>query len=159
VEPIAKIPDPLEPAHLRPISILLSFFFISIPPALSKALEIQMRDQMVCSLKSVGVLDVFQSGFRSGHSTVTSLLNITDGIHGYLNRGLFVVLMLLDFSKAFDSVDHDLLCHKLERFFDFSSSAVGFIRSYLTGRSQCVSAGGRCASGIGLGFSSFPAFH
>jgi hypothetical protein len=35
-----------------------------------------MRDQMVCSLKSVGALDVFQSGFRSGHSTVTALLNI-----------------------------------------------------------------------------------
>jgi hypothetical protein len=44
--------------------------------------------------------------------------------------------VLLDFSKAFDSVDRDLLCHK--RFFDFSSSAVGFIRSYLTERSQCV---------------------
>jgi hypothetical protein len=53
-----------------------------------------------------------------------------------------VVMVLLDFSKAFDSVDHDLLCHKLERFFDFSSSAVGFIRSYLTEKSQCVSAGG-----------------
>jgi hypothetical protein len=52
-----------------------------------------------------------------------------------------VILVLLDFSKAFDSVDHDLLCHKLERFFDFSSSAVGFIRSYLNERSQCVSAG------------------
>jgi hypothetical protein len=127
-----KIPDPLESAHLRPISIL---------PALSKALEILMRDQMVCFLKSVGALDVFQSGFRSGHSTVTALLNITDDIHGYLDRGLFVVLVLLDFSKAFDSVDHDLLCHKLEHFFDFSSSAVGFIRSYLTERSQCVSAG------------------
>jgi hypothetical protein len=93
------------------------------------------------------LLDVFQSGFRSGHSTVTALLNITDDIHGYLDQGLFVVLVLLDFSKAFDSVDHDLLCHKLERFFDFSSSAVGFIRSYLTKRSQCVSAG-RVLSGF-----------
>jgi hypothetical protein len=86
-----------------------------------------MHDQIVCFLESVSALDVLQSGFRSGHSTVTAL-NITDDIHGYLDRGLFVVLVLLDFSKAFDSVDHDLLCHKLERFFDFSSLTVGFIR-------------------------------
>jgi hypothetical protein len=86
---------------------------------MSKALEILMRDQIVCFLESVDALDVFQSGFRSGHSTVTTLLNITDDIYGYLDRGLFVVMVLLDFSKAFDPV---------ERFFDFSSSAVGFLR-------------------------------
>jgi hypothetical protein len=62
----------------------------------------------------LGALDVFQSGFRSDHSTVT-LLNITDDIHASTHkyRGLFVVLVLLDFFKAFDSVDRDLLCHKL----------------------------------------------
>jgi hypothetical protein len=110
-----KIPDPLEPAHLKPISIL---------SALSEALEILMRDQMTCFLESVGALDVFQSGFRSGHSTVPALLNIKDDVHGYLYRGLFVVLVLLDFSKAFDLVEHDLLRQKLERFFDFFSSAL-----------------------------------
>jgi hypothetical protein len=116
---------------------------------------------MVCFLKSVSALDVFQSGFRFGHSTVTILLNITYDVHGYLDR------VLLDFSKAFDSVDHDLLCHK--RFFDFSSSAGGFIQSNLTERSQCVGAGGLFSCflpvltgvphGIGPGFSSFNAFH
>jgi hypothetical protein len=54
-----------------------------------------MRDQMVCFLESVGALDVFQFGFRSGHSTVTALLNVTDDIHGYLDGGLFVILVLL----------------------------------------------------------------
>jgi hypothetical protein len=53
-----------------------------------------------------------------------------------------VVLALLDFSKTFNFVDHDLLSQKLERFFDFTSPAVGVIRSYLTEMSQCVSAGG-----------------
>jgi hypothetical protein len=107
---------------LRPISIL---------PVLSKELEILIRDQMVCFLESVGALDVFQSGFRFSHSTVTALLNITDDVHRYLHWGLFVVLVLLDFSKALDSVEHDLLRQKLERFFDFFSSAPGFMSSYL----------------------------
>jgi hypothetical protein len=74
VVPNAKIPYPLEPAHLGPISIL---------PALSKAFW-----NSVYFLESVGALDVFQSGVRSGHSTVTALLNITNDIHGYLDRGL-----------------------------------------------------------------------
>jgi hypothetical protein len=49
-----------------------------------------------------------------------------------------VALLLLDFSMAFDSVDHELLCRKLVRFFGFSSSAVRFLESYLRRRSQCV---------------------
>jgi hypothetical protein len=52
--PIAKIPDPLEPAHFRSIRIL---------PTLSKALEILMHEQMVCFLESVDVLDVFPIWF------------------------------------------------------------------------------------------------
>jgi ribonucleases P/MRP protein subunit RPP40 len=50
--------------------------------------------------------------------------------------------VLLDFSKAFDTVDHALLCLKLGRIYGFSGSAVSFIESYLSGRFQCVCAGG-----------------
>jgi hypothetical protein len=52
VVPVAKVPDPLEPGHFRPISIL---------PALSKALEIVMKDQMVAYLTDVGALNPLQS--------------------------------------------------------------------------------------------------
>jgi hypothetical protein len=111
-----------------------------------------MRDLLVCFLESVGALDVFQYGFRSGHSTVTALLNITD----HISRSLFVVLVLFDFSKAFDSVDHDLLCHKLERFFDFYSSAVGFIMWRIV---WFLTSFEECAPGIGPEFSFFHALH
>jgi Reverse transcriptase (RNA-dependent DNA polymerase) len=47
-------------------------------------------------------------------------------------------LILLDFKKAFDSVDHNLLCNKLVTLFGFSSSAVNLIKSYLEGRTQTV---------------------
>jgi hypothetical protein len=80
----------------------------------------------------VGALVPLQSGFRPNHSTVTALLNITDNIYGMLDQGYFVTLLLLDFSKAFDSIDHLLLCRKLESRYGFSSSAVSFLSSYIS---------------------------
>jgi hypothetical protein len=127
--PIAKVADPLKPEDYRPISIL---------PALSKALEMLMRDQMVEYLESNNALDPLQSGFRSGHSTTTALLCITDDIYKFLDEGMFVILVLLDFSKAFDTVNHELLCCKLANLFGFSSSAVNYIKSYLSMRFQRV---------------------
>jgi ribonucleases P/MRP protein subunit RPP40 len=83
-------------------------------------------------------LSLYQSGFRAGHSTVTALLNITDDIYRDLDEGLFVALVLLDFFKDFDTVKLSLLCQKLRTFFNFSSNAISFIKSYLTFRVQCV---------------------
>jgi hypothetical protein len=48
------------------------------------------------------------------------------------------MLLLLDFSKDFDRVDHDLICAKLADQYAFSRSAVSFVRSYLSQRMQCV---------------------
>jgi Reverse transcriptase (RNA-dependent DNA polymerase) len=80
----------LKHEDYRPISIL---------PALSKALEMLMRDQMVEFLDSNNALDALQSGFRTGHSTTTALLCITDDIYKYLDGGMFVILVLLDFLR------------------------------------------------------------
>jgi Reverse transcriptase (RNA-dependent DNA polymerase) len=129
IVPVAKVKDPGELKDYRPISILA---------ALSKALELIMRDQIVSFCNERGLIDVFQSGFRPGHSTTTALLKITDDILVELERKFLTILVLLDFSKAFDTVSHDLLCRKLLSFFSFSDSAVQFVRSYLTGRTQCV---------------------
>jgi hypothetical protein len=98
-----------------------------------------MRDQMVAYLTAVGALSLLQSGFRPGHSTVTALLNITDDIYGMLDQGYFVALVLLEFSKAFDSIDHLLLCRKLESRYGFSSTTVSFLSSHLSLRFQCMS--------------------
>jgi Reverse transcriptase (RNA-dependent DNA polymerase) len=100
VVPIPKIDDPLQPNEFRPISIL---------PSLSKNLELIMRDLIVEYLQNHYLLDTYQSGFRAGHSMATALLTITDDIYKDIDHGLFVILVLLDFSKAFDTVDHSLL--------------------------------------------------
>jgi hypothetical protein len=84
-------------------------------------------------------LSPLQSGFRPSHSTVTALLNIMDDIYGMLDQGYFLAL---DFSKAFDSIDHLLLCRKLKNRYGLSSFAVSSLSAYLSLRFQCVSSGG-----------------
>jgi Reverse transcriptase (RNA-dependent DNA polymerase) len=133
IVPVPKIRDPSRLKDYRPISIL---------PALSKALEKIMKDQIVAFCNERNLLNRYQSGFRPGHSTTTALLKITDDISLELDRNFISILTLLDFSKAFDSVNFKLLCQKLKNQFYFSESAIMFIKSYLTGRSQCVFANG-----------------
>jgi retron-type reverse transcriptase len=133
VIPVAKIKDPSCLKDYRPISIL---------PALSKALEKIMKDQIVNFCNERSLLNRFQSGFRPGHSTITALLKITDDISIELNRKFVSILALLDFSKAFDTVNFKLLCQKLKTIFFFSDSAIELIKSYLMDRTQCVYANG-----------------
>lgn len=60
------------------------------------------------------------------------------------------IMVLLDFSKAFDTVDHDILCGKLEGFFNFSAFSVRLLRSYLKNRLQCVSIGNLMSSPLNV---------
>jgi Reverse transcriptase (RNA-dependent DNA polymerase) len=129
IVPVAKIKDPGRLKDYRPISIL---------PSLSKALERIMKDQIVSFCNERGLFNRFQSGFRPGHSTTTALLKITDDISMNLDRKHITILALLDFSKAFDTVNHKILCQKLKAYFNFSVSAIDFIKSYLMDRTQCV---------------------
>lgn len=83
------------------------------------------------------MIAVRQSGYRFLHSTTTVLLKISDDIKRSSERGKTAIMLLLDFTKAFDSVDHELLCNKLRLKFDFDTTAVSVTknREYR----QCVS--------------------
>ena len=105
-----------------------------------------MKEQIVSFCNERSLLNRYQSGFRPGHSTITALLKITDDISKDLDRKFVSILTLLDFSKAFDTVNFKLLCQKLRNLFHFSESAIKLVESYLTGRSQCVFANGAMSS-------------
>lgn len=118
----------------RPISILL---------AISKALERLMKAQITDFFTEFDLLHKLQSGFRSNHSTTTALLKITNDVRVNMDKGLVTVLLLLDFSKAFDSVKHDLLLGKLSERFSFSTSALKLVEGIkgikgIKGRNQKV---------------------
>ena len=85
--------------------------------------------------------DDIQSAYRTGHSTETALLRVHHDITYALDNNACVILLMLDLSAAFDVIDHDILFDRLQYSFGISGSALSWIRSYLTDRSQCVSIG------------------
>ncbi|KAA5553110.1 hypothetical protein F3G54_32640, partial [Pseudomonas aeruginosa] len=93
--------------------------------------------QLSFYLSSNNLLSPYQSGFRPGHSTVTALVKITDDIHLAMERKSITILVLLDFSNAFNSVDFDILLGILSSL-NVSSSVIQWFNSYLRGRSQSV---------------------
>ena len=83
------------------------------------------------------------------HSTETALLRAHGDILRAADRGCTVVLLLLDLSAAFDTVDHGLLLHRLTTVIGLASKAkflLNWFKSYLTHRSQFVSINGSNSS-------------
>ena len=129
VIPVAKVNIPNSVKDFRPISLL---------PSLSKIFEHVLHDQIIAYLDRKSLLNPFQSGFRKHCGTTTALIKIEDDLKLSMDTNMFSILVLLDFSKAFDSIDHKLLITKLDKLFGFDSSAVKLIKSYLCDRSQYV---------------------
>ena len=87
-----------------------------------KVLERIIRKQVFSFLGQKGCLNSTQHGFRLGRSCLSALLDVFDNIMHMLDSNLSVDMVYLDFSKAFDKVDHGILLHKLR--------AVGDNRKY-----------------------------
>ena len=72
-----------------------------------------IRKQVHSFLSHRGYLNNTQHGFRSGRYSLSALLDVYDNIMHIINNKSTVDMIYLDFSKAFDKVDHDILLHKL----------------------------------------------
>ena len=83
-----------------------------------------------------------QSAYREHHSTETALLKVKNYILMNMDIGYVTLLVLLDLSAAFDTVDHDILIHSLQSPQGLRGSALQSFRSYLRGRSQQVTING-----------------
>jgi len=87
-----------------------------------------------------------QSAYRCGHSTETAILKVVTDFLLAADRGEVTLLSLLDLSAAFDTVDQDILIHKLYHSFRIRDEVLSWIRSFVTGRTQRVRVGDQYSS-------------
>ena len=128
VIPLHKGGSRVDIGNYRPISLLSCF---------SKIFEKAMHFRLTSFLQQNNIISNSQYGFRSGHSCEHALLDAQNKITAALDRKKIALLLLIDFSKAFDMVDHGILLNKLEHY-GIRQHHLSWFRSYLTDRSQQV---------------------
>ena len=96
--------DKSSKVNYRPISVLL---------IVSRVFEKPVYNQLYEYLNTNSLLPSSQSGFRAMHSTTTALSKCTDDSYSGLDLGKFVGVVYVDMKRAFDTVDHKILLHKL----------------------------------------------
>lgn len=136
VVPVHKRLSKDDPNNYRPISIL---------PILSKLLERHVSDYLLEFLTVHDLIATKQSGFRPKHSCETALHIMLDELLCHIQNNEIVGLLFVDFCKAFDLVDHQLLLEKL-KIYNFHKDSLAWFTSYLSDRKQCVKIS-NCISG------------
>ena len=109
-----------------------NYRLISILPVLYKILEKHFHDALMEFLNCFNLLHATQSGFRPGHCCETALVGMIDRWLRAINEDSMVGVVMVDFKKAFDLVDHNLLLKKLKHY-RLSDETLNWFSSYLLG--------------------------
>lgn len=129
VTPLFKKGSCEDVNNFRPISIL---------PTMSKLLEKHVHDSLMHHINLYELLHKTQSGFRPNHSCESALLSMVDSWLSALDNDKLVGVLFIDFQKAFDLVDHEILLSKL-KLYGLSEETYAWFKTYLTQRRQFVS--------------------
>ena len=103
-------------------------------PFASKLVEKVVAKQISTHVDENALRDPFQYAYRRCHSTETALLRVKNDIAAALDRKCTTILVMLDLSCAFDTVDHELLMTRLEHLFGITDKALAWLQSYFCER-------------------------
>ncbi|KAL5257842.1 hypothetical protein ACHWQZ_G012699 [Mnemiopsis leidyi] len=157
-----KFPSALKEASIRPglkkpsldVDELKNYRPISNLTYLSKILEKVVHEQLYTFIDSNDMFSSFQSGYKKNHSCETAVTKIHNDILMMIDKKENVVLLLLDLSAAFDTINHRLLLNKLQRLYGINDVAINWLSSYLSNRSYKVvvnqKSSGECLLEIGV---------
>ena len=126
VIPIPKVGNPKTAENYRPISLL---------PLPGKLLEKVIHSQLSCYLEDNDLLSDNQFGFRRQRSTSLAISQLLNQVYTNINKSAITAAIYIDFSKAFNCVQHATLIRKLSEF-NLSKNIISWITSYLYGREQ-----------------------
>ena len=142
---LADVPTSLKKAIIRPLlkklgleTELKNYRPVSNLSFLSKLIEKIVAIQFVDHLRKNGLFDPFQSAYKKGHSTETALLKVQNDLFIDIDNSNVSVLVMLDLSAAFDTIDRNVLLNRLQDNYGITGNALKWFRSYLSNRSQSV---------------------
>ena len=119
-----------------------SYCSVSNLKFLFKIIERLVCRQLTSYLHEHRLLSPLQSAYRQHHSTETATLKVASDIFDFADSVQVTLLYLLDFSAAFDTVDHDILLRRLNFSHGTGGTALSWVRSFLSGRSQVINFAG-----------------
>ena len=128
VSPVYKKGEHYKPSNYRPISL------VSIP---CKVMEHIIVSNTMQHFEDNNILTPNQHGFRASHSCETQLIELTDEITRNLDNSVQTDIIILDFAKAFDKVNHSLLIHKIQSY-GITGKSNKWIKDFLADRQQAV---------------------
>ena len=146
-----QVPDDWKKANITPVfkkgsrTAACNYRPISLTSVPCKIMEHIIFHHMMAHLDTHRILVDFQHGFRKGYSCETQLITIIEKVARNLDRKLQTDMLLLDFSKAFDTVPHHRLLHKIYHY-GIRGNLNLWIESWLTERSQTVVTNGACST-------------
>ena len=126
VIPIPKVVNPQFVNDLRPITLL---------PLPGKILERLIHNKLYPYLESHNILATNQNGFRKQHGTTDTIFKFLSHVIDNMNQKKVTIAIFIDFKKAFDTLDHEILLQKLGKI-NISANILKWFTAYLTDRSQ-----------------------
>ena len=136
IPPIHKGGNKSDAANYRPVALTSHMI---------KIYEKVIRNRLANHLDNNNSLNKNQHGFRKGRSCLTQLLAHHDNIMNLLEQGYNVDVVYLDFAKAFDKVDHNILLHKLKNL-GINGKTLRWIQNFLEDRVQRVVVNGKLST-------------